>query len=337
MFFINSKTKKLFSMVVFTLTFFASNFSAYAQTSSISYTDLNLAPLRRNTRQVLPLSFDSSNSNINSTQAARSMDSFFSGGYTNYGSYQIRLGWELLHKADGSEFVEFMSWFGVGLTIGLGALFLPLDGTYQYRLSVKVVILDTQKNVVKETTRSRVLSRAEGPVMENSKWRLSLAYSSLIDEARTEINRDYRAINDRLRTAKDQPPQPQRMSEEAAIDKIFRELTANLNNSLPVAIVQIRGPSESINNRILSELTRRFFNSRYTVLDRHNTPLIDEEVIRQGSRMYDNATIANLGRRVGARIVIVGSWERNNNEIFLEVRAIDVETQAYRGLSSVRY
>lgn len=337
MFLINSKTRILFSAVLSILVFFALTSSAYAQTRSISFRELNLAPLRRNTRQILPLSFDSSNSNITSTQAARSMDGFFSGGHTSFGSYRMILGWEYLHEADGSVFIEGLSWFGVGFTLGLGALFLPTDGAFQYRLSVKVVILDTHKNIVEETTKSRVLSRAEGPVLENSKLRLSQAYSSLIDDARTELNRDYRIINERLRTAKDQPPQPQRMSEEAAMEKIFRELAANLNNSLPVAILQIRGPDESVSNRILGELTRRFFNSRYPVLDRHNTPLIDDEIRRQGSRMYDNATIANLGRRIGARIVIVGRWERNNTEIFLEVHAIDVETQAYCGMSSVRY
>jgi hypothetical protein len=305
--------------------------TAYAETRNIDIKALNLTPpIGGPQRRILLLNFNSSRSNITNIQAARAMDNFFDGN-TSYGSYIINLNWEYSHRGDFSEAVEFMAWFGVGLTLGIGLVFLPTDGQAVYRLSANLQILDTTGKIVKDVTKSKTLSRLEGHVLQNSVSRVSRNYSSLLHEIRDEINRDYITINNQLRSPA--------LSPEIAVEKLFNTLSANIPNNFPIAVLQIAGTNTAERLTILNALETRFVNSskRYTVVSRNNLAPIYVERLNQISSRIDTNTVFQIGREIGARIVVEGEYRIENNQKTLWIRATDIQTLQVYGSAFVIY
>jgi len=305
--------------------------AAYGKTQRIDMDELDLRPpIGRQQRRILFLDFNRHGSNISDIQAARVMDNFFDGN-TPYGSYRVNLQWEYSRKGDFSDAVEFLSWFGVGFTFGLGLIFLPTEGEAVYRLSANLQILDTNGKIIKDVTKSRILSRLESPVIRNSVSRISRNYSSLMHDIRTEINRDYIMINSQLRSPA--------LSPATAVEKLFPRLSANIPNNYPVAVLQISGVDAAERTAILNALENNFVNSgkKYTVLSRNNLAQIYIERLNQISNRVDQTTVFLVGREIGARIVVEGEYYKENNQKTIMIRATDVETLQLYGSASVTY
>jgi hypothetical protein len=321
--------RKLFAVMLIVL---LSTTAVYAKTERIAMEKLELTPPRGGPqRRILSLSFNSQRSNISNTQAARVTENLFDGN-TPFGSYNVNLNWEFSRKGDFTDVVEFFSWFGVGLTFGIGLNFLPTDGQSVYRLSANLQILDTTGKIVKEVTRSKTLSRLEGPILQNSFSRISRNYTSLLHEIRDELNRDYMAINNQLRSPA--------LSPATAVEKLFSRLSANIPNNFSVAVLQIAGADTAERLAILNALENNFVNSskKYTVVGRNNLAPIYLERLNQNSHRVDQNTVFEVGREIGARIVVEGEYYKiENNQKMLTVRATDIQTLQLYGSASVTY
>jgi hypothetical protein len=227
--------------------------------------------------------------------------------------------------------VEFISWFGVGFTAGLGLTFLPTEGEVVYRLTANLQILDTNGKIIKDVTKSKILSRLEGPVIQNSVSRISRNYSSLMHDIRNELNIDYITINSQLRSPA--------LSPVTAVEKLFPRLSANIPNNYPIAVLQIAGVDPAERTAILNAIENNFVNSnkKYTVLSRNNLAQIYIERLNQFSNRVDQSTVFQVGREIGARIVVEGEYYKENNQKTIMVRATDIETLQLYGTATVTY
>jgi hypothetical protein len=295
---------------------------------------LNLTPPLVKSRDIVFLNFNTS-SNVTAIQASKVTDGFFFGN-TSYGSYYIRLKWEHVGESGGSGLVKALSWIGVGATLGIGAAFLPIEGVQNYRLSATLAIHDCHGKLVKEVTKSNILSNVEGPEYDRPVNMASLMYSSLLGQAIADVNRESSSINSQLKTAASEPSPFSKPPVEMAVEKISAELAARLNRNNPLAILEVSGPETSESRRILGELTKYLVNKNYTLVDRHNTKIIERERIYQATDRLDPATAARV-REIGARIVVFASWEYANGRKYLQVSAIDIETRQVNAVSTATY
>ena len=323
-----SITKRLLGFFI-TMVLAAS--TSHAQTDRIQISRLNFSP-QVNSRRILPLSY--TGGSLSALQASQSSRGVFSTGTTNYGSYKIDLTWEDLGRTDGSWVVEFGSALAAGLTFFIAP---PIYGVYKYRVAANIRVYDVQGKLVKIESESTVFSRAENRRrFTNSVSRVERAYSEAIGGAWKKINRDYINLNNQLRTAANPPPQ--RLSEDAALQNIFRSLSENLNRSDPIAILQISGPDDLVSQRLLFELNRNFVSSqRHIVLDRHNYDVVLLERIIQSSQTFDHETLAVIGREIGAKLVVYGIWQQNSSDITLRVGIIDTETRQLHAMASASF
>ena len=288
---------------------------------------LNLSSAGGNTRQIQLLTFDRTNSNISEIQASRAMDGFFT-GLNAQGSYRINLSREYVGEAPGNDLV-FAGFIVLDiLTAGLGTWVIPI-GRYEYRCIVKIEIRDNEGRLVKDVTKSDTYAISENisdKITELHHSKLSETFSSLVRRARDELNYNASAINNRLRSA------------AQSFERNFNELSANIWNDTVVALLPISGSDSAENNRVLGEFTRYFVNSgRYFVVNRESIDKVIAEMTAQGSHFVDQNTAVQVGRFVGARVIIIGRVDIVNNGRQLVIEAIDVETTQTLGISVANY
>jgi len=294
------------SLVVF-LTLFLF-FGTTANSEEGSHYELNLEELdlsvRKNTKRLFYLTFDSENSNISMLQAQHIMENLFNNNGNSYGNLTINLGYE--HSP-------------------------------QYRFSVMLSVIDCAGKPVRRIARSEILTRkkAESYRLSELLPSFSKIYSTMLKSALQELEREYTTINKQLESAKAAP-----VSIEVAIENVFNALAANLDNSQVIALVQVAGPDPVESGKILSALTKNFVNSQknYKIAERQKIDEIKKELDLQSSALFDPASSAVIGQRTGAKVVIWGSLEVNlNKKKELEVRAVSLETWQILAMASVTF
>jgi gas vesicle protein len=281
----------------------------------------------RTTRQIQLLAFDRTNSNISEYQASRALDGFFT-GLNAQGTYRINLSREYVGHARGNDAVLVGACIGTILTAGFGVLFLPI-GRYEYRCTVKIAIRDVDGRLVKDVTKSDTYAISEtysDKITTLHQDKISEAFSSLVSRARDELNYNAAAINNRLRSA------------AQSFEKNFNELSANISNGTVIALLPISGPDAAENKRVLGEFTRSFVNSgRYFVVNREHLDKVIAEMTGHGSHFFDQSTAVQVGRFVGARVIIIGRVDVVNNSRQLVIQAVDCETTQTLGISVANF
>ena len=281
-----------------------------------------------NTRQIQLLTFDRKNSNISEIQASLAMDGFFT-GLNAQGSYRINLSRECVGEAPGNDLVLAGFIILDILTVGLGTWVIPI-GRYEYRCTVKIEIRDIEGRLVKDVTKSDTYAISENisdKITSLHLSKISDTFSSLIKRARDDLNYNAAAINSRLKSA------------AQSFERNFNELSANIRNGTVVALLPISGSDSAENNRVLGEFTRYFINSgrNYFVVNREYIDRILAEITFQGSYFVDQNTAVQVGRFVGARVIIIGRVDVVNNGRQLVIEALDCETTQTLGISVANY
>jgi len=282
-----------------------------------------------NSRQIHLLSFDRSNSNISTTQAAMAMDGFFSGLDTK-GSYRINLTRKYQGEALGNTTVLTSGVIFSIATFGLGFLFTPV-GRYEYLCTVEIEIRDSKGQLVKKVTKHETYAMSEplsGRITELHMSRISETFSTAIRKARDELNYHATDINNQL------------ISASQPFEKTFDELSAKIWSNAAVAILPVSGSNTAENNKITGELTRYFLNSgkKYYVVNREYIDKIIRELSLQGTPFWDQSTAVQVGKFVGARVMIVGRLDATSNgRQQLVVQAIDVQSTQTLGISVAQY
>ena len=94
-----------------------------------------------------------------------------------------------------------------------------------------------------------------------------------------------------------------------------------------LAILNIKSPYPRLSEYILEELTVYFVNSdHFTMVDRKNLELIQQEMNLQLSGEISDETIQSIGKKLGAQSIVSGSIESLGDIYRLRLQIISVES-----------
>jgi TolB-like protein len=114
--------------------------------------------------------------------------------------------------------------------------------------------------------------------------------------------------------------------------KYFAE---RLEKGNKIVVLNFSAPTARLAEYVAEELTAGFVNNgSWTVVDRNNLELLQQEMQFQLSGEVDDDTVLSIGKKLGAQIIISGSMEAVGNLFRLRVRAISVETAAIKGINT---
>jgi len=100
-----------------------------------------------------------------------------------------------------------------------------------------------------------------------------------------------------------------------------------------VVVLNFRSQSPQLSEYIVEELTVHFVNNGFfTVVDRSNLELLQQEMMFQLSGEVSDETIMAVGKKLGAQIIIAGSIEPFGDVYRLRIRAIAVDSAAIKGI-----
>ncbi|MDR2786044.1 MAG: CsgG/HfaB family protein [Treponema sp.] len=114
--------------------------------------------------------------------------------------------------------------------------------------------------------------------------------------------------------------------------KYFAE---RLEKGNKIVVLNFSAPTARLAEYVAEELTATFVNEgSWTVVDRNNLELLQQEMQFQLSGEVDDDTVLSIGKKLGAQIIISGSMEAVGDLFRLRVRAISVETAAIKGINT---
>lgn len=133
-----------------------------------------------------------------------------------------------------------------------------------------------------------------------------------------------------------------------AISKSFDTLIANIpeNPGIPgadkgtpkktiLSVVNIAARDSSQGDYVIDELTNLFVNSKkFEVVDRNNLGAIKNEQLFQLSGDVNDDSIVDIGKQLGANVVITGRIIQEGPNNYLRMRVLDVKTARILGMSS---
>ncbi|MDR0503468.1 MAG: penicillin-binding protein activator LpoB, partial [Treponema sp.] len=109
------------------------------------------------------------------------------------------------------------------------------------------------------------------------------------------------------------------------------EVANNLRRGNRVAILSMRCSSYRMSNYLMEELTNALVNQRlFTVVDRAQMELIQEEMQFQMSGEVSDASAQAIGQKLGAQAIITGTFDSIGDFYRFRVRVIEIETAAIR-------
>lgn len=214
--------------------------------------------------------------------------------------------------------------------------------------------VDGQKTANLREGQSFKLVIPQGPHTLFAEWERSQAaiqgstvqFIARVDRAifRAKLTRDSLELLEEGRTAlgpggKGEP----RSSLDNAIERSFTYLADALGPvraSTPrvVSVVSISSPDQLQGDFIAGELTRRFVAAEgYTVVERGNLGALRSEKNLQLAGDVDDGYVADIGKELGAAIVITGKVFHQGPSNLLELKALDVKTAAVLGSSRERF
>jgi TolB-like protein len=114
--------------------------------------------------------------------------------------------------------------------------------------------------------------------------------------------------------------------DEALSDSV-RYLTGRLRRGTTVVVLNFNAPTAELSGYIIEELTVYLVNSGgFTMVDRRNLELLQEEINFQLSGEVSDETVQSIGKKLGAETVISGSITALQDVYRMRVQAIQVET-----------
>jgi curli biogenesis system outer membrane secretion channel CsgG len=112
-----------------------------------------------------------------------------------------------------------------------------------------------------------------------------------------------------------------------------------LINRIPVGskvlVLNFTAETLVLSNYLVDEITARLVNnSNFTVVDRRDLDIIQQEMAFQASGEVSDETAAGIGRKIGAQSIIFGSMERTGSLYHLRIRTIEVETARIQAIQN---
>jgi TolB-like protein len=125
------------------------------------------------------------------------------------------------------------------------------------------------------------------------------------------------------------PAHAQTVTLDNAINSTVDELSRSLNRGSMVAVLSMRTDSSRMASYLIDEITSALVNKRlFTVVDRLQLDLIRQEEQFQLSGEVSDESARAIGKKLGAQVIITGSFETLGDYHRFRMRAIEVETAA---------
>jgi TolB-like protein len=120
------------------------------------------------------------------------------------------------------------------------------------------------------------------------------------------------------------------------LDAAIREASNYLNENIPkgnkLAFLNFRSEYQTLSEYVIDELISNTINDRlFTVVDRANLALIQQEIDFQMSGEISDETAVSIGQMLGAQTIVSGTVSQMGDLFRLRVRALDVQTAQILG------
>ena len=120
------------------------------------------------------------------------------------------------------------------------------------------------------------------------------------------------------------------------LDSSIREASNYFNGNIPkgskLAILNLQSEYPNLSEYVVDELISNAISDRiFTVVDRVNLALIQQELTFQMSGEVSDETAVSIGQMLGAQTIISGTISKIGNLFRLRMRALDVETAQILG------
>lgn len=121
------------------------------------------------------------------------------------------------------------------------------------------------------------------------------------------------------------------------LDRVIREASDYINENVPagskLVILNIKSSYPPLSEYIIDVLTENVVNDRiFTVVDRANLSLIQQEMNFQLSGEVSDESAQSIGQKLGAQTIVSGSLTAFGNLWRLTVRALGVEGATVQGM-----
>jgi TolB-like protein len=127
----------------------------------------------------------------------------------------------------------------------------------------------------------------------------------------------------------------QTVSLDNAVIGAAGEFSSNLRRGSKIAVLAVRSDSARMSNYIIEELTSAIVSQRvFTVVDRAQLDLIQQEMSFQLSGEVSDSSAQAIGQKLGAQAIVTGTFELIGNYYRLRVRVIEVESAAILAIYS---
>lgn len=120
------------------------------------------------------------------------------------------------------------------------------------------------------------------------------------------------------------------------LDAAIREASNYLNENIPkgnkLAFLNFRSEYQTLSEYVIDELIANTINDKlFTVVDRANLSLIQQEIDFQMSGEISDETAVSIGQMLGAQTIVSGAVSKMGDLFRLRVQAFDVQTAQILG------
>jgi len=123
------------------------------------------------------------------------------------------------------------------------------------------------------------------------------------------------------------------ISMDAALTEAVAELGSHVTGKTEIVIAGIEAPLDTVTNYLSKELGKRLSaGGKFTVLARNSAQAAGQQTLS----LMSDASAVNIGKELGAKVVLFGSFSRYADFSQFRLRAIDVRTAQILTLYSAR-
>ena len=121
-----------------------------------------------------------------------------------------------------------------------------------------------------------------------------------------------------------------------AIRNAVGELSRGIEPGTSLAVLSIQAGSDRMSDYIINEMIAGFLGrGGFTVVNRAQIELLEEELDFNMSGLVDDATAQSIGRFIGVQSIVTGTFEPIGAFFHFRVQVIEVETAIIRSVYSV--
>ena len=278
---------------------------------------------------------NSGSGSTTTVNADRVMKNGFLNTGEEYGYYRLDLTSRSAYKE------EDMFGFLVAIT---GGAFLLLGGPLGYQdfyLTVKLDILDSDRNVIRSYSNNTTIKQWGGLYYGDATPKASRAFTRMIKNIQSIAAAESDLINEALlaagpirRQTAQRPSNDITGAVENAAKTVMDSLKQRNLTSSRIAIVNISSQDKEQAEFIAAELEFMLVSNNFIIVDRSELDRIRREQNFQLSGDVADDQIVSIGKFASAGLVITGSVTGSGNMRRLRLRALDTQTAEVRGVAS---